>query len=36
MNIFVTVDHRVIDGMMTGRLLADIKAYIEHPEMILA
>ncbi|MDD5922157.1 MAG: 2-oxo acid dehydrogenase subunit E2 [Eubacteriales bacterium] len=35
-NIFVTVDHRVIDGMMTGRILQDIKNLIEHPEAILA
>lgn len=36
MNIFVTFDHRVLDGRDVGRILHDMKEYIENPELILA
>ena len=35
MNVFLTFDHQVLDGLEVGRLLKDIQYYIEHPEMIL-
>ncbi len=36
MNVFLTFDHRVIDGLEVGRILKDIQTYMEHPELILA
>ena len=36
MNIFLTFDHQVIDGMECGRIFQDLQYYVEHPEMILA
>lgn len=36
MNIFVTFDHRVLDGRDVGRILHDMKEYMENPELILA
>lgn len=36
MNVFLTFDHQVLDGLEVGRILKDIQYYIEHPEMILA
>jgi len=36
MNIFVTFDHRVIDGLEVGRIMSDMKEYIENPELIMA
>jgi pyruvate dehydrogenase complex dihydrolipoamide acetyltransferase long form len=35
MNIFVTFDHRVFDGLEVGRIMFDMKEYIENPELIL-
>lgn len=35
MNVFLTFDHRIIDGLECGRIFKDIQYYIEHPEMIL-
>ena len=35
MNVFLTFDHQVIDGLECGRIFKDIQYYIEHPEMIL-
>jgi pyruvate dehydrogenase E2 component (dihydrolipoamide acetyltransferase) len=32
MYISVVTDHRVIDGLMTGKFISRIKYYIEHPE----
>lgn len=34
MNIFITFDHRVFDGLEVGRILYDMKEYIENPELI--
>ncbi len=36
MNVFLTFDHQVIDGLECGRIFKDIQYYMEHPEMILA
>ncbi|NLJ58025.1 MAG: 2-oxo acid dehydrogenase subunit E2 [Tissierellia bacterium] len=36
MNVFITYDHRVYDGLEVGRILATIKEYIENPELIMA
>lgn len=36
MNVFLTFDHRVIDGLEVGKILKDIQTYVEHPELILA
>jgi len=36
MNVFLTFDHQIIDGLEVGRIFKDIQYYIEHPEMILA
>ncbi len=36
MNVFLTFDHQIIDGLEVGRIFNDIQYYIEHPEMILA
>lgn len=35
MNVFLTFDHQVLDGLEIGRILGDVQFYIEHPEMIL-
>lgn len=35
MHVFLTFDHRVVDGLEAGRIFKDIQCYIEHPEMIL-
>lgn len=35
MNIFVTFDHRVFDGLEVGRIMYDMKEYMENPELIL-
>ncbi len=35
MNVFLTFDHQVIDGLECGRIFRDIQYYMEHPEMIL-
>lgn len=35
MNIFVTFDHRVMDGLEVGRIMYDMKEYLENPELIL-
>ncbi len=35
MNLFVTFDHRVFDGLEVGRIMYDMKEYIENPELIL-
>lgn len=35
MNIFVTFDHRVFDGLEVGRIMYDMKEYIENPELIM-
>ncbi|MDF2616981.1 MAG: pdhC 1 [Sedimentibacter sp.] len=35
MNMFVTFDHRVFDGLEVGRIMYDMKEYIENPELIL-
>lgn len=35
MNVFLTFDHQVIDGLECGRIFKDIQYYMEHPEMIL-
>jgi len=34
-NIFLTLDHRVMDGLETGRIFRELQYYVEHPEMIL-
>lgn len=34
MNIFVTFDHRVFDGLEVGRIMYDMKEYLENPELI--
>ena len=36
MNVFLTFDHQVIDGLEVGRLFKDIQYCIEHPDTILA
>lgn len=36
MNTFITFDHRVFDGLEVGRILYDMKEYIENPELIMA
>ena len=36
MNVFLTFDHQILDGLEVGRILKDIQCYIEHPELILA
>lgn len=36
MNIMLTFDHRVFDGLEVGRIMQDIKELIESPEMICA
>ncbi len=36
MNVFLTFDHQVIDGLECGRIFKDLEYYILHPEMILA
>ena len=36
MNVFLTFDHRVIDGLEVGRIFTDIQFCIEHPDVILA
>lgn len=36
MNVFLTFDHQILDGLEVGRILKDTQFYIEHPEMILA
>jgi pyruvate/2-oxoglutarate dehydrogenase complex dihydrolipoamide acyltransferase (E2) component len=36
MNVFVTFDHRVLDGLDVGRIMNDMKEYIENPELIMA
>lgn len=36
MNVFLTFDHRVMDGLEVGKILKDIQTYVEHPELILA
>ncbi|MBP1927106.1 pyruvate/2-oxoglutarate dehydrogenase complex dihydrolipoamide acyltransferase (E2) component [Sedimentibacter acidaminivorans] len=35
MNIFVTFDHRVLDGLEVGRIMYDMKEYLENPELII-
>jgi len=35
MHVVFTLDHQVIDGLEVGRIFADIKTYMENPEMIL-
>ena len=35
MNMFITFDHRVFDGLEVGRIMYDMKEYIENPELIL-
>ncbi len=35
MNIFVTFDHRVFDGLEVGRIMYDMKEYMENPELIM-
>lgn len=35
MNMFITFDHRVFDGLEVGRILYDMKEYIENPELIM-
>lgn len=35
MNIFVTFDHRVFDGLEVGKIMYDMKEYMENPELIL-
>lgn len=35
MNVFLTFDHQILDGLEVGRILKDTQYYIEHPEMIL-
>ncbi len=35
MNIFITFDHRVIDGLEVGKIMYDMKEYIENPELIM-
>lgn len=36
MHIFLTFDHRVIDGLEAGRFFADMEKYFKCPELILA
>ncbi|MFA9423394.1 MAG: dihydrolipoamide acetyltransferase family protein [Sedimentibacter sp.] len=36
MNMFVTFDHRVLDGLDVGRIMYDMKEYIENPQLIMA
>lgn len=36
MQVFLTFDHRVVDGLEAGRIFRDIQYYMEHPEMILS
>ena len=36
MNVFLTFDHQIIDGLERGRIFKDLEYYILHPEMILA
>lgn len=36
MNIFITYDHRVFDGLGVGKMLGDLKTHLENPELILA
>ena len=35
MNIFFTFDHRVFDGLEVGRILQDLKEFVENPELML-
>lgn len=35
MNIFITFDHRVFDGLEVGKIMYDMKEYIENPELIM-
>ena len=35
MNVFLTFDHQILDGLEVGRILKDVQYYMEHPEMIL-
>lgn len=35
MNMFITFDHRVFDGLEVGRIMYDMKEYIENPELIM-
>ena len=34
MNMFLTFDHRVFDGLEVGRILSDLKELVENPELI--
>lgn len=36
MYAFLTFDHRVFDGLEVGRILADLRELLEHPELITA
>lgn len=36
MHVFLTFDHRVIDGLEAGRFFADMERYFKNPELILA
>lgn len=36
MYAYLTFDHRVFDGLEVGRILEDLRALIEHPELITA
>jgi len=36
MHVFLTFDHRVIDGLEAGRFFADMEKYFKCPELILA
>lgn len=36
MRVTVSVDHRVIDGVMAGEFLAELRRYIEDPVLLLA
>ena len=36
MHVFLTFDHRVIDGLEAGKFFADMEKYFKNPELILA
>jgi pyruvate dehydrogenase E2 component (dihydrolipoamide acetyltransferase) len=35
MNLSVTFDHRVIDGMTAARFLAEVISLLEHPALLM-
>ena len=35
MNMFISYDHRVGDGMLCARIYEDVQYYLKHPELLL-